>query len=88
MHAMDEIEASPAGAVIFTGAGKAFCAGMDLDELKSLLGKTHAENVQDSATMAAMFRRLYDFPKPTIAAVNGAASSACWFHTAPRVKPV
>jgi methylglutaconyl-CoA hydratase len=73
MKAMDEIEASPAGVVIFTGAGKAFCAGMDLDELKSLLGKTHAENVQDSATMAAMFRRLYDFPKPTIAAVNGAA---------------
>jgi methylglutaconyl-CoA hydratase len=56
-----------------TGAGKAFCAGMDLDELKSLLGKTHDENVKDSAKMAAMFRRLYDFPKPTIAAVNGAA---------------
>src|SRR6202051_3938158 len=73
MAALDEIEASPAGAVIFTGAGKAFCAGMDLDELKSLLGKTHAENVKDSATMAALFRRLYDFPKPTIAAVNGAA---------------
>jgi methylglutaconyl-CoA hydratase len=46
---------------------------MDLDELKSLLGKSHDENVKDSATMAAMFRRLYDFPKPTIAAVNGAA---------------
>jgi len=41
--------------------------------LKSLLGKTHDENVKDSAKMAAMFRRLYDFPKPTIAAVNGAA---------------
>ena len=71
--ALDEIENSSANVVILTGAGKAFCAGMDLDELKSLLGKTHAENVKDSATMAAMFRRLYDFPKPTIAAVNGAA---------------
>ena len=71
--ALDEIESSPSQVVILTGAGKAFCAGMDLDELKSLLGKTHAENVKDSATMAAMFRRLYDFPKPTIAAVNGAA---------------
>jgi methylglutaconyl-CoA hydratase len=73
MAAFDEIEASPANVVLLTGAGRAFCAGMDLDELKSLLGKNHDENVKDSATMAAMFRRLYDFPKPTIAAVNGAA---------------
>src|SRR5215813_12117250 len=73
MVAFDEIEKSPAQIVILTGAGKAFCAGMDLDELKSLLGKTHDENVKDSARMAAMFRRLYEFPKATIAAVNGAA---------------
>src|ERR1700676_4833408 len=73
MAVLNEIEVSPANVVLLTGAGKAFCAGMDLDELKSLLGKNHNENVKDSATMAAMFRRLYDFPKPTIAAVNGAA---------------
>jgi methylglutaconyl-CoA hydratase len=73
MAAMDEIEASAAQVVIFTGAGKAFCAGMDLEELKSLVGKTHDENVQDSSTMAKLFRRLYELPKPTIAAVNGAA---------------
>jgi methylglutaconyl-CoA hydratase len=73
MSALDEIEASPSNVLIITGAGKAFCAGMDLDELRTLLGKTHDENVKDSAKMAAMFRRLYDFPKPTIAAVNGAA---------------
>jgi methylglutaconyl-CoA hydratase len=70
---LDEIENSEARVAIFTGAGKAFCAGMDLDELKSLTGKTHAENVEDSRRMAKLFRRLYDFPKPTIAAVNGAA---------------
>jgi methylglutaconyl-CoA hydratase len=73
MAAMDEIEASSALVVILTGTGKAFCAGMDLEELKSLAGKTHDENVKDSTTMATLFRRLYDFPKPTIAAVNGAA---------------
>jgi methylglutaconyl-CoA hydratase len=73
MAALDEVERSPAQVLIFTGAGKAFCAGLDLDELKALLGKTHEENVKDSARMAQIFRRIYEFPKPTIAAVNGHA---------------
>jgi methylglutaconyl-CoA hydratase len=72
-QALDEVERSAAQLMILTGAGKAFCAGMDLEELKTLTGKSHAENVADSRKMAQIFRRLYDFPKPTIAAVNGAA---------------
>lgn len=70
---LDEIERSDSQVVIFTGAGKAFCAGMDLEELKSLTGKSHENNIEDSRRMARFFRRLYDFPRPTIAAVNGAA---------------
>lgn len=73
LGALDEVEKSAAQVVIVTGAGKAFCAGMDLDELKSLAGKSRDENLADSRRMAELFRRLYDFPKPTIAAVNGAA---------------
>lgn len=73
MAALDAIEQSAAQVMILTGADKAFCAGMDLEELKSLVGKTHDDNVKDSARMAEMFRRIYEFPKPTIAAVNGAA---------------
>jgi methylglutaconyl-CoA hydratase len=71
--ALDEVEKSTAQILILTGAGKAFCAGMDLEELKTLTGKPHAENVADSKEMARIFRRLYEFSKPTIAAVNGAA---------------
>jgi methylglutaconyl-CoA hydratase len=71
--ALHEIERASAQVVILTGAGKAFCAGMDLDELKDMLGKTHDDNLKDSLRMASLFRGLYDFPLPTIAAVNGAA---------------
>jgi methylglutaconyl-CoA hydratase len=73
LSAFDEVENSDSLVVILTGAGKAFCAGMDLDELKGLSGKSHEQNVDDSRRMAEAFRRLYEFPKPTIAAVNGAA---------------
>src|SRR2546423_14482539 len=73
LRALDESEKSAAQVVIVTGAGKAFCAGLDLDDLKALVGKSHEENLKDSAFMARLFRRIYEFPLPTIAAVNGAA---------------
>ena len=70
---LGEVAASSALVVILTGAGKAFCSGMDLENLKDLLGRSPEQNLKDSETMARLFRSLYDFPKPTIAAVNGAA---------------
>jgi methylglutaconyl-CoA hydratase len=73
LAALSEVEKSDALVLIVTGAGKAFCAGMDLEELKSLTGKSPAENVEDSLRMARLFRAVFEFPKPTIAAVNGAA---------------
>jgi methylglutaconyl-CoA hydratase len=59
--------------VILTGAGKAFCAGMDLESLQSIAGQSPAENLGDSRQMARLFQRVYAFPKPLISAVNGAA---------------
>ena len=73
VQALGEVEKSSAQVLILTGTGKAFCAGMDLDELKSLTGRTPEQNLKDSQTMALLFRSIYEFPKPTIAAVNGAA---------------
>ncbi len=73
LRALDEVAKSNTVVLILTGTGKAFCSGMDLDNLKSLLGRTPEENLQDSETMVRLFRSLYEFPKVTIAAVNGAA---------------
>ncbi|HZI56400.1 MAG TPA: enoyl-CoA hydratase-related protein [Verrucomicrobiae bacterium] len=71
--ALKQAESSPVQVVILTGAGKAFCSGMDLENLKQLSSRTHEQNLQDSEIMASLFRELYDFSKPTIAAVNGPA---------------
>jgi methylglutaconyl-CoA hydratase len=73
LAALDEVAKSSALVLILTGAGKAFCSGMDLENLKALVGRLPEENLKDSETMARLFRSLYDFPRPTIAAVNGAA---------------
>ncbi len=73
VRAFREVSKSDAIVLIVTGAGKAFCSGLDLDNLKALLGRSPEQNLQDSQTMVQLFRSLYEFPKVTIAAVNGAA---------------
>jgi methylglutaconyl-CoA hydratase len=73
IRALDEVNKSSSRILILTGAGKAFCSGMDLDNLKALIGRSSEQNLEDSRTMVSLFRSLYEFPKPTIAAVNGAA---------------
>lgn len=73
LKALDEVEKSPARALILTGADNAFCAGMDLQTLKDFRAQSDTEIVADARRIAALFRRLYGFPRPTIAAVNGPA---------------
>jgi methylglutaconyl-CoA hydratase len=62
-------------AVILTGAGSSFCAGMDLAELsESIQRKADAETIWgDALSLATLYDLIYTLPKPTIAAVNGAA---------------
>jgi len=57
------------GAVIFTGAGRAFSAGFDVEEFRQ--PARHAEIL---ASSTAYHRDVWSFPKPTIAAVNGLAA--------------
>jgi len=73
LRALDEVTQSDAIVLILTGAGKAFCSGLDLDNLKALLGRSPEDNLKDSQIMVQLFRSLYEFPKVTIAAVNGPA---------------
>jgi len=72
-RALHEVQKSAANILILTGAGQAFCSGMDLDNLREITRHTEEENLADSGRMAHMFRSLYDFPKVTVAAVNGPA---------------
>jgi methylglutaconyl-CoA hydratase len=71
--ALDEIENGRTRVAIITGTGKAFCAGMDLEMLSDIANQSSNENMEDSRRMAKMFRRIWGFSKPLIAAVNGAA---------------
>jgi methylglutaconyl-CoA hydratase len=62
-------------AVILTGAGTAFCAGMDLAEMQETAAQPDA--MMQWHSDAVQYRELIDkmlrFPKPIIAAVNGPA---------------
>jgi 2-(1,2-epoxy-1,2-dihydrophenyl)acetyl-CoA isomerase len=64
-------------AVILTGAGRAFCAGQDLDEARSSDG----EGLKDFAVHVRtvynpLVRLIRALPKPVVAAVNGVAAGA------------
>jgi methylglutaconyl-CoA hydratase len=59
--------------VILTGAGPSFCAGMDLDELRSTVGAAKEVVWDDAQKLAALYEQIYSLAKPTIAAVNGHA---------------
>jgi enoyl-CoA hydratase/carnithine racemase len=61
------------GAVVFTGAGKTFCAGTDLLEMAETVPDEAQESRPDRSGFPAFVDTLQDFPKPLLAAVNGAA---------------
>ena len=68
--ALDGVEASPARALVLTGAGPAFSAGVDLFRLLEG-GAAHIREFLP--LLRGVGRRLCAFPKPPVAAVNGHA---------------
>ncbi len=70
---IEESASNQCCALILTGAGDAFCSGLDLSELQTMRDKTPAEHRSDAERLARLFVTLYELPLPTIAAVNGPA---------------
>jgi len=62
--------------VVLTGAGRAFCAGLDLDDAAELATMSAPEMLARQEGWAAGVTALRRLTKPVIAAVNGAAAGA------------
>lgn len=62
-------------AVVLTGAGPTFCAGMDLKEMSATatMSNPHKQWDADSRLYLELVETMLHFPKPIIAAVDGAA---------------
>ncbi|MFZ5755555.1 MAG: enoyl-CoA hydratase/isomerase family protein [Pseudomonadota bacterium] len=59
--------------IVLAGRGKHFSAGADFNWMQRMVDLSFEENVEDALQLARLMRQIHDCPKPTIAAVNGAA---------------
>ena len=57
--------------IVLAANGPAFCAGADLNWMRSMADFTYAQNLADAGHLAAMMRTIYECPKPTIACIQG-----------------
>lgn len=67
------VPAMGARVAVLAGAGKAFCAGADLNWMSRMVAYSREENIRDAQAMAAMFNALDTLPIPLIGRVHGAA---------------
>jgi methylglutaconyl-CoA hydratase len=59
--------------VVLTGAGKSFCAGADLNWMRSVINQSYEQNLSESLALAELFYSMYTCPRPVIGRINGAA---------------
>ncbi|MCG8329754.1 MAG: enoyl-CoA hydratase-related protein [Chitinophagales bacterium] len=60
-------------AVVLQGSGGTFCAGADLNWMRSMIQYSFEENFRDAKNLAAMLEQIKIFSKPFIAKLEGAA---------------
>lgn len=61
-------------AIVLRGAGDVFSEGADFCWLDQMTRVTHAENLRDAKSLAALYDYIDGFPKPVVAAVHGAVT--------------
>lgn len=95
LEAFESFEKNPdVKAVILSSSGDVFCAGADLEYLKTIQSNSYDENLTDSQLVKQLFHKIYAFPKLTIAQVEGHAiaggaglANVCDFcYTVPEAK--
>lgn len=59
--------------IIITGEGQSFCAGADMNWLKSIADFSYDENYLESLNLVNLLYLIHNHPKPIIAKVNGSA---------------
>ena len=59
--------------VVLTGEGKSFCAGADLNWMRSVIDQSFEENLTESNDLADLLYNICGFERPVIGRINGAA---------------
>ena len=57
--------------IVLAASGPAFCAGADLNWMRSMADYSREQNLADAGRLAAMMHAVYACPKPTIARIQG-----------------
>jgi methylglutaconyl-CoA hydratase len=73
IEALEQTASSNARVVVLTGAGGAFCSGLDLAVLREMQSASPADHHAEAERVARLFLALHDLPMPTIAGVEGPA---------------